>query len=336
MARAEAEREARAAVRPPATDRTALRDGIRRALAEADGFNFDSLERHDYQKHADMVLAVLPSPADRAAVLLRAADAIDRETQALKDAGVLEPDKFRPCRDASAQLREMTALPVDRTAVVAATADEVERIFAAELNGERALTLLDALIVLRSKLPCTCCRSGGLHDQVCRRYVAGHELLSPARRLDRAREELRLAAEPAAPGPDQTRDEEPVVCEGFQWIGQSFATCDRCGQPAWDHAGQDVAVDGAGPFDNRRTVRPWGPGEADAIRAKWGTPSADASAVGGAQQQEAAVLADATPQPATCTNCQGSGLDPRYSAGGFDCPDCPPAAPAQQPKETRP
>ena len=92
-----------------------------------------------------------------------------------------------------------------------------------------------------------------------------------------------LTAEPAAAGPDQT-DETPVVCEGFQWIGQSFAICDRCGQPAWDHAGQDVAVEGAGPFDNRRTVRPWGPGEADAIRAKWGTPSADVPAVGGAQQ----------------------------------------------------
>ncbi|MGE9282302.1 hypothetical protein ACP4B2_27660 [Streptomyces rochei] len=68
----------------------------------------------------------------------------------------------------------------------------------------------------------------------------------------------------------------PVVCEGFVWIGQSFATCDRCGQPAWEHDGQDVAVEGAGPFDPRRTVRPWEPGQADAIRAKWEQPTAGA------------------------------------------------------------
>lgn len=67
--------------------------------------------------------------------------------------------------------------------------------------------------------------------------------------------------------------EPPPVCEGFRWIGQSFATCDRCGQPAWDHAGEEVPVEGAGPFDTRRTVRPWKPGEADAIRAKWAPPA---------------------------------------------------------------
>lgn len=45
-----------------------------------------------------------PTPAG---ILNRAADAIDAETQMLKDDGVLEPEKFRPCRDASEQLREM-------------------------------------------------------------------------------------------------------------------------------------------------------------------------------------------------------------------------------------
>ncbi|MDX3759305.1 hypothetical protein [Streptomyces sp. AK02-04a] len=88
----------------------------------------------------------------------------------------------------------------------------------------------------------------------------------------------RMADEQPAPAPsrvadeaqqDETQAEPSPVCQGFQWIGQSFATCDRCGQPAWEHAGEDVAVEGAGPFDNRRTVRPWKPGQADAIRAKW-------------------------------------------------------------------
>ncbi|MFE9127054.1 hypothetical protein ACFYOF_16815 [Streptomyces sp. NPDC007148] len=59
------------------------------------------------------------------------------------------------------------------------------------------------------------------------------------------------------------------VCQGFVWIGQSFATCDRCGQPAWDHEGEEVPADGAGLLDDRRAVRPWKPGQADRIRAKW-------------------------------------------------------------------
>ena len=27
----------------------------------------------------------------------------------------------------------------------------------------------------------------------------------------------------------------PKVCEAFAWIGQSFAHCDSCGQPYWEH-----------------------------------------------------------------------------------------------------
>jgi hypothetical protein len=88
--------------------------------------------------------------------------------------------------------------------------------------------------------------------------------------------ERRLAAE--TPGPE-TQGEAPPVCEGFVWIGQSFATCDRCGQPAWDHEGEEVAVEGAGPFGTGRVVRPWKPGVAEAIRAKWALPGATAPAV---------------------------------------------------------
>ncbi|SOD80065.1 hypothetical protein SAMN06272781_6850 [Streptomyces sp. 1222.2] len=86
----------------------------------------------------------------------------------------------------------------------------------------------------------------------------------------------RVAAEtpPAETGPAAA--EAPPVCEGFVWIGQSFATCDRCGQPAWDHAGEEVPVEDAGPFDTRRTVRPWKPGQAAAIRAKWSAPTVEA------------------------------------------------------------
>jgi hypothetical protein len=113
-----------AAVPVPAsapTDRAAIRDRIAEALRpgsrDRSGQYPEGLLRD-----ADMVLAVLPAPADRAAILREAADAIDAETQQLKDHGVLEPDKFRPCRDASAQLRHMAdeeqqpepAPPIDR------------------------------------------------------------------------------------------------------------------------------------------------------------------------------------------------------------------------------
>lgn len=27
------------------------------------------------------------------------------------------------------------------------------------------------------------------------------------------------------------------ACEAFQWVGQSFAYCDRCSRPAWEHDG---------------------------------------------------------------------------------------------------
>jgi hypothetical protein len=91
----------------------------------------------------------------------------------------------------------------------------------------------------------------------------------------------RMAAEPAPAdtGHDggETEGQALPVCQGFVWIGQPFTTCDRCGQPAWEHAGEEVPVEGAGPFDNRRTVRPWKPGQADAIRAKWAPEQAAAA-----------------------------------------------------------
>ncbi|MDX2513875.1 hypothetical protein PV355_01670 [Streptomyces stelliscabiei] len=67
---------------PPTTEQTALRDCIRRALCEAAGFGFawgtDMLEPDEYGEVADAVLAVLPAPADRAAGLREAADALGR------------------------------------------------------------------------------------------------------------------------------------------------------------------------------------------------------------------------------------------------------------------
>jgi hypothetical protein len=70
------------------------------------------------------------------------------------------------------------------------TEQQLEQAFVAELDDDRALTLLDELTALRAKRRCTCARSAGLHEKSCRRYVAGHELISPVLRLTRAREEL--------------------------------------------------------------------------------------------------------------------------------------------------
>lgn len=60
-------------------------------------------------------------------------------------------------------------------------------------------------------------------------------------------------------------------CRGFKWIGQSFASCDGCGRPAWEHEGMERHREGAPltgePGDYE--VVPWEPGEAEAIRRKW-------------------------------------------------------------------
>ena len=65
-------------------DRDTLRDRVRRALCEASGNGFmwgtDMLEPDEYGDVADAVLAVLPDPTDRAAILTDAADAVAADT----------------------------------------------------------------------------------------------------------------------------------------------------------------------------------------------------------------------------------------------------------------
>lgn len=67
-------------------------------------------------------------------------------------------------------------------------------------------------------------------------------------------------------------DEAVTPCpDGFVWIGQSFEHCDACGLPAWDHTGwSEPNGEMLSPFDMRPWVlKPFEPGEADAVRAKW-------------------------------------------------------------------
>jgi hypothetical protein len=54
---------------------------------------------------------------------------------------------------------------------------------------------------------------------------------------------------------------------GFVWIGQSYAHCEVCSLPAWDHPGW-ARQHPETPFDDAALTElvPWRPGEADAIR----------------------------------------------------------------------
>jgi hypothetical protein len=84
--RAALEPAASSAVPAPATGQAALRDRIRRAVCEAEGFGWDTdmLEADEYGDHADAVLAVLPAPVDRAAVLREAADLAEEVAESLR------------------------------------------------------------------------------------------------------------------------------------------------------------------------------------------------------------------------------------------------------------
>lgn len=62
---------------------------------------------------------------------------------------------------------------------------------------------------------------------------------------------------------------EPA-CKGFQWIGQSFASCNECGQPFWEHTHDTRMKAGAGPFDkNPFEYVLITEAEKAACRAKW-------------------------------------------------------------------
>jgi hypothetical protein len=91
-------------------------------------------------------------------------------------------------------------LRADLTAVRSQTVDWAAGVVDAKLTAEpdhnRASALYEVLLHLRGELPCTCARSQGLHEKTCRKYVPGHELLSPVLALAAYRAE-RPAAVPS-------------------------------------------------------------------------------------------------------------------------------------------
>jgi hypothetical protein len=100
---------------------TTLRDRIRRVLCEHDGKDYlwgtDMLEPDEYGETADAVLAVLPPPVDRAAVLREGAEAID--------ATFTGPDTDRYVRYGANLLRRMADEAVDTVTAEHHTVDGV-------------------------------------------------------------------------------------------------------------------------------------------------------------------------------------------------------------------
>lgn len=63
----------------------------------------------------------------------------------------------------------------------------------------------------------------------------------------------------------------PPCPEGFHFIGQPLSSCDRCGLPAWEHAGiAEPARPLESPFDDVvLALRPWRAGEREAVQRRW-------------------------------------------------------------------
>lgn len=57
-------------------------------------------------------------------------------------------------------------------------------------------------------------------------------------------------------------------CEVFAWIGQTFASCDNCGKPYWEHPYEYVLGIG-NPFTDDGTRQPITAERAAVVKAKW-------------------------------------------------------------------
>jgi hypothetical protein len=182
--------------------------------------------------HYGTPAVVPPAPADRAAAIAAAIG--PTMLLSLQDAELAGAQGAERIRDWVKWISETVAalpaaVPVDRASVLRWAADEVQQMLAAEPDDTRALALHDVLTQVRAKFPCTCARSQGLHERACQRYVPGHELLSPARRLAAARAELRRLAD-EAPQPEAVAHPPRTEWQiEFHWRGEW-----RPDGPAWE------------------------------------------------------------------------------------------------------
>jgi hypothetical protein len=104
-----------------------------------------------------------------------------------------------------------------------------------------------------------------------RKWMLGDDV-PVVHRLRREAEERQARLRAALVG-DQPKAEEPkrAPCpEGYHFVGQPLNHCSECGLPPWYHAGMSTLEDNSDPFGSGGfKLRPWAPGEREALRAKW-------------------------------------------------------------------
>ncbi|MFC8531874.1 hypothetical protein [Nocardia sp. NPDC057227] len=74
-----------------------------------------------------------------------------------------------------------------------------------------------------------------------------------------------MSDSPFGPAPSVPTPAPGEACAGFAWLGQSFAYCDRCARPFWEHTHEDRLRDGVW------VQEPITPEDAAACRRKWGS-----------------------------------------------------------------
>jgi hypothetical protein len=123
----------------------------------------------------------------------------------------------------------------------------------------RLLCLKDG-VVLKLRYPDGETVEAGMTDAEAQQLL--RDLTAAVRDRKRGEGVIGASARPREP-------EKP--CAGFQWIGQSFASCDRCGKPYWEHTHEERLPEGAGPFGAEpMELVPISPESAAACKRKWG------------------------------------------------------------------
>lgn len=183
-------------------------------------------------------------------------DLASQAAYALESAQMLQsPETAAETERLRARVTELVTRP-SREAV-REVADAIDAALIAEPQQSSAVVLQDLLIKARRLLPCTCARSGGLHEQSCLRYVPGHELISPALALKAYRAERPAAAS----GPTEVERLRARVAEleAETYVAPS-PSCTRC-------YGADAVrfVDKGGATSPCRVC---GPSEVERLRAR--------------------------------------------------------------------
>lgn len=86
--------------------------------------------------------------------------------------------------------------------------------------------------------------------------------------------ELTFKGQTAAQILDAERPPKTPCPEGFHWMGQSFAHCDMCGLPAWEHDGmaepkRTGTVSDVFSSNGHWVLKPWTPEGREACRRRW-------------------------------------------------------------------